>query len=63
MNANLSFGKAVTIFVITYLLGSAIVTVIARIHDQSWMSGPVMVGLSFPTAIVYFLILWSWRRW
>jgi hypothetical protein len=43
----MSFEKAGTASTAGYVFGGAIVTVIARIHDESWLSGPVMVGLSF----------------
>jgi hypothetical protein len=61
--AKLSFARAATFFASGYAVAAVVVTVIARIQDESWLSGPVMLGFSAATSIIYFLILWSLRKW
>jgi hypothetical protein len=61
--AKLSLERAATFFASGYVAAGLIVTVIARIQDETWLSGPVMLGFSAATSIVYFLVFWALRRW
>ena len=63
MNALLSFWKAAALGVTGYVLGSAMVIVIAQMHENSWLSGAIIAAMSLPVAIIYFWILWALRRW
>ncbi len=59
----MTLSAVATSFAAGYLLAAIAVIIAARIHDNSWASGPVMLGLSLPVTIVYFFGLWSLRRW
>jgi hypothetical protein len=55
--------KAAAFFASGYVFGGVIVTVIAGMHDESWLGGLAVAGLSFPIGIIYFWILWTLRHW
>lgn len=58
----MSTSRAGLVFATGYLVGAVIVGIMAWFHDRDGMSGMVMLGLSLPTTIVYFLGLLAISR-
>jgi hypothetical protein len=59
----MSIKRAAPFFVAGYMFGGVIVEILARIHDDSWMSGIAMLGLSLPVTTMYFFALWAIGKW
>jgi hypothetical protein len=63
MTSNLTISKAAVFLMIGYVSGGVIVTLWAHGQGEGWSSGPAAVGLSAPTAVVYFFALWMVGKW
>jgi len=48
VKAMLSFWKAAALGLTGYVLGSAMVIVIAQMHEDSWLSGGIIAAMSLP---------------
>jgi len=53
----LSFWKAAALGLTGYVLGSAMVIVIAQMHKDSWLSGGIIAAMSLPVAAIQFVFL------
>jgi len=62
VKAMLSFWKAAALGLTGYVLGSAMVIVIAQMHEDSWLSGGIIAAMSLPVAIIFFWVLWALGR-
>ena len=57
MSGQMSFSRTAFLFLSGYGVVGLIVIIVARIHDHDWLSGFIMLGLSVPVTLVYFLAL------
>src|SRR5207244_11933167 len=55
VKAMLSFWKAAALGLTGYVLGSAMVIVIAQMHKDSWLSGGIIAAMSLPVAAIQFV--------
>ena len=55
--------NAVRYFCTGYVFAGLFVILGARLHDDSWVSGVVMLSLSLPVTIAYFVGIWAVRHY
>ena len=59
----MSIKRAARFFVAGYVIGAVLVETVAWTHDGDSLSGVVMLGLSLPTTVAYFLGLLTVGKW
>lgn len=59
----MSLVGAVLRFLLGYIVAGAAVIIVARVQDETWKSGFLMLSLSLPVTILYFVCLWWVGRW
>lgn len=59
----MSIKRAAPFFVAGYATGAILVEIVAWAHDGDSLSGVVMLGLSLPTTVAYFLGLLTVAKW
>jgi hypothetical protein len=53
----MNLGRAALLFLGGYSVVAVILIILARLHDDDWRSGFIMLGLSAPVTVLYFFVL------